>query len=86
MNGLQSAFQVSGIAEKWDTSLARGLQEALKLIRTVAATKRPADIQQLVSVMQDSQYPPVRELIEWVDALGRYAASYSQIREYRCMP
>lgn len=56
MNGLESLFKVFGAAEKWDTSLARGLLEALKLIKTAAATRSPADIEQLVSVMQDSQY------------------------------
>ena len=56
MNGLESAFKVSGVAELWDASFAKGLQEALKLIRTAAATETAADIEKLVSVMQDSQF------------------------------
>lgn len=86
LNGLESAFKVSGIAKHWDASLAKGLQEALKLIRTAAATNRPADIEHLVAVMQDSQYSPVRDLIQWEsDKFGRYAASCTQISDHRRM-
>ena len=88
MNGLKSALKVSGVAEMWDASIARGLQNALKLImiRTAAATQSPADIEQLVSVLQDSQYLPMHDLIEWEsDAIGKYAASYSQISHHSCI-
>ena len=81
-----STLKVSGVAELWDACIAKGLQEALKLIRTAAARKTFVDIEQLVSVMQDSQYLPVSDLTESEsDAFGRYAASYSQISHNSCI-